>query len=107
MTPSPTRPDSPASLQRAPFLVCTNMKNGFQYARSFCLFILMSVKFGVYTLALTVAKTSSHYDGFAISVPARSLLLFDLAQQDENISDPKGPRGTRGNGEISEARFIL
>ena len=34
---------------------------------------------GVCTLALTVAKTSSHYDGFAISVPARSLLLFDLA----------------------------
>ena len=34
---------------------------------------------GVCTLALTVAKTSSHYDRFAISVPARSLLLFDLA----------------------------
>ena len=33
----------------------------------------------VCTLALTVAKTSSHYDRFAISVPARSLLLFDLA----------------------------
>ena len=32
----------------------------------------------VCTLALTVAKTSSHYDRFAISVPARSLLLFDL-----------------------------
>ena len=31
------------------------------------------------TLALTVTKTSSHYDRFAISVPARSLLLFDLA----------------------------
>ena len=23
------------------------------------------------------------------------------------ISGPKGPRGTRGNGDISEARFIL
>ena len=34
---------------------------------------------GVCTLALTVAKTSYHYDRFAISVPARSLLLFDLA----------------------------
>ena len=33
----------------------------------------------VCTLVLTVAKTSSHYDRFAISVPARSLLLFDLA----------------------------
>ena len=34
---------------------------------------------GVCTLALTVAKSSSHYDRFAIFVPARSLLLFDLA----------------------------
>ena len=34
---------------------------------------------GVCTLALTVAKTSSHYDCFAIFVPARFLLLFDLA----------------------------
>ena len=58
-------------------------------------------------LALTVAKTSSHYDRFAISVPARLLILFDLAQQDGNISDPKRPRGTRGNGDITEARFIL
>ena len=33
----------------------------------------------VCTLALTVVKTSSHYDRFAIFVPARSLLLFDLA----------------------------
>ena len=33
----------------------------------------------VCTLALTVAKTSSHYDRFAIFVPARSLLLFDFA----------------------------
>ena len=56
----------------------------------------------VCTLALTVAKTSSHYDRFAIFVPARSLLLFDLAQQDGNISGPKGPRGTTGNGHISE-----
>ena len=62
---------------------------------------------GVCTLALTVAKTSSHYDRFAISVPARSLLLFDLAQQDGNISGPKGPRGTRRIGDISEARFML
>ena len=62
---------------------------------------------GVCTLDLTVAKTSSHYDRFAISVPARSLLLFDLASQDGNIGGPKGPRGTRGNGDISEARFML
>ena len=34
---------------------------------------------GVCTLALTFAKTSSHYDRFANSVPARSLLLFDFA----------------------------
>ena len=34
---------------------------------------------GVCTLALTVAKTSSRYDQFAISAPARSLLLFELA----------------------------
>ena len=31
---------------------------------------------GVCTLALTVSKTSSHYDRFAIFVPARSLLGF-------------------------------
>ena len=36
-------------------------------------------KSDVCTLALTVTMTSSHYDRFAISVPARSLLLFDLA----------------------------
>ena len=40
---------------------------------------LMWGKSGVCTLAVTVTKTSSHYDRFAISVPARSLLLFDLA----------------------------
>ena len=34
---------------------------------------------GVCTLVLTVAETSTHYDRFAIFVPARSLLLFDLA----------------------------
>ena len=61
----------------------------------------------VCTLALIVAKTIPHYDRFAISFPARSLLLFDLAKQDGNISGPKGPQGTRGNGDISEARFIL
>ena len=62
---------------------------------------------GVCTLALNVAKTSSHYDRFAISVPARSLLLVDLAEQDGNISGPKGPLGTRENIDISEARFML
>ena len=62
---------------------------------------------GVCTLALTVAKTSSHYDRFAISVPARFLLLVDLAQRDGNIGDPKGPRGPRGIGDIPEARFML
>ena len=61
----------------------------------------------VCTLALTVAKTSSHYDRFAISVPARSLLLFDLAYQDGNISGPKGPRGTRGNEDVTETRFLF
>ena len=47
---------------------------------------------GVCTLALTVAKTAP-----ATIAPARSLLLFDLAEQDGNISGPKGPQGTRGN----------
>ena len=61
--------------------------------------------FDVCTLALNGAKISFHYDRFAISVPARSLLLFDLAQQDENKSGPKGQRDTRGTGEISEATF--
>ena len=59
----------------------------------------------VCTVALTVAKTSCHYDRFAISVPARSLLLFDLAQKDGKIRGPKGPRGTRGNG--SNPRHVL
>ena len=58
-------------------------------------------------VALTVAKTSSHYDRFMISVPAMSLVVIDLANQDGNISGPKGPRGTRGNEEVSEARFII
>ena len=62
---------------------------------------------GVCTLDLTVAKTSSHYDRFAISVPARSLFLFDLVQQKGNISGSKGPRDTRGNGDIFEALFML
>ena len=53
---------------------------------------------GVCTLALTVAKTSSHYDRFAISVPARSLLLFNLAYQDGNISGLKGPRAREEMG---------
>ena len=44
---------------------------------------------------------------FASFVPARSWLLFDLAQHDGNISGSKGPRGTGGNRDISEARFIL
>ena len=48
--------------------------NNFQYFP-----FLMWGRTGVCTLALTVTKTSSHYDRFAISVPARSLLLFDLA----------------------------
>ena len=47
---------------------------------------------GVCTLALTVAKTSSHYDRFAISVPARSLLLFDLARWEH-----KRPQGAAGH----------
>ena len=69
--------------------------------------IIMRGIFGVCTLALTFAKTSTHYDCFAISVPARSLLLFDLAYQDGIISGPKGPRVTNGNGDISETGFIL
>ena len=40
---------------------------------------------GVCTLALTVAKTSSSYDRFVIFVPARSLLLFDLAYRSVTI----------------------
>ena len=49
------------------------------------------VKYGVYTLALTDAKTIFNYDRFAISVPARSLLLFHVTSQYGNISGPKGP----------------
>ena len=60
----------------------------------------------VCTLALTVAKSRSHYDRFVISVPAGSLLMFELAFEDGNISGPKGSRGTRGIGDISEARFV-
>ena len=62
---------------------------------------------GVCTLAITVAKTSSHYDRFVISVPVRSLLLFDLALQDRNVSGPKGPLGTRRNGGISADQRML
>ena len=67
-------------------------------------------KSGVCTLALTVAKTSSNYDRFPMSVPARSLLLLELAlplQQDGKISGPKVPMGTRESGDISEAGFML
>ena len=63
--------------------------------------------YGVCMLALTVAKTCSHYDRFAISFPAKSLLLFDLAQQDGNISGPKGPQGTRGNGAYPTAKNLV
>ena len=38
---------------------------------------------------------------------ARSPSLFDLAQQNGNIAGTKGPRGNRGNGDISVVRFIL
>ena len=61
----------------------------------------------VCALAFNVAKTSSHYDRFAISVPTRYLLLFDLLYQDGKISGSKGPWGTRSIGVISDARFIL
>ena len=59
-------------------------------------------KCGVCTLALTVAKTSSDYDRFAISVTGRSLLVFDISEQDGNTSGPKPPRGTRRIGEMSQ-----
>ena len=48
-----------------------------------------------------------HHRRLAITVPARSSLLFDLAYHDGNIIGSKGPRGTTGNGDISEARCIL
>ena len=50
---------------------------------------------------------ASHHRRLAITVPARSSLQFDLAYQDGNIIGSKGPQGTRGNGDISEARCIL
>ena len=37
--------------------------------------------------------------------PHRRQDLFDLADQGRNISGSKGPRGTGGNGDISEANF--
>ena len=43
-------------------------------------------------------------DRFAISVPARSLLLCDIVYQDGNISGPKGPLDTRANGGTSEGQ---
>ena len=56
----------------------------------------------------TVAKTTSPYGTTSpYAAPARSFPLFDLALQDENISGSKGPRGTRRNGDMSEARFLL
>ena len=48
--------------------------------------------------------------------PCNSIKRFDLCPfhqknstylQPPNISGPKGPRGTRGNGDICEARFML
>ena len=62
---------------------------------------------GVCTLALTVAKPSSHYDRFAISVSDRSLLLFDLAWQDGKTSNTEGPRGARGNAAYPRAKIIV
>ena len=67
---------------------------------------LIWVIYSVCTLALTVAKTSSHYDRVAIYVPAMSLLLFDLARQNGNISGPEGLRGTRGAGTISDGQTL-
>ena len=74
--------------------------SSFSMAKNICRNVLYDMWgiSGVCTLALTVAKTSSHYDRFAISVPARSLLLFDLAQQDRNKSGPKGPRALEAMG---------
>ena len=37
----------------------------------------------------------------------KNKLLCDLASQDGNISSPKGQRGTKGKGDIFEARFKL
>ena len=48
---------------------------------------------------LNVGKTSSHYNRESIFLPARSLLMYDI-----NVL--KGPRGTRGNWDISGARFM-
>ena len=49
-------------------------------------------------------KDQLPFDRFAISVPARSLLLLALAYPDGNISGPKGPLDTRTNWGISEGQ---
>ena len=62
------------------FLTQKFIETEIEHGKNFQYFpFLMWGKSDVRTLALTVTKTSSHYDRSAISVPARSLLLFDLA----------------------------
>ena len=56
------------------------------------------VIFGLFTLALIFAKTSSDYDRFAICVPVRPRLAR------WNKTSPKGPRGISGNGGISKCQ---
>ena len=86
---------------RKKILPSVNVLQYFQYFPH-----LIWTIYGVCTLALTVEKTNSHNDRFAISVFARSLLLFDLALQDGEIGGPKGPRGTRGNRGISDGQKL-
>ena len=93
----PSHTTNTIKFDRIPFDPCNSIKR----------FDLCPFDQKISTYLLPLAKTISHYDRFAISVPARSLLLFDLAWQDGNMSRPKGPRGTRGNGDISEAHFML
>ena len=58
-------------------------------------------------LALPVAKINSQYDRFAISVPARSSAPLQSRLAKWERERPKGLRGIKGNGDITEARFTL
>ena len=61
----------------------------------------------VCTLALTVAKTSSHYDRIAIFVPTTFLLLFDFASHDRNIRGPKSPGALEEMGHIRGQKTLF
>ena len=62
-------------------------------------------RFGKNMAAEVLAKKwrNVSYDMWGIS----GVCPLALTEQDGNISGPKGPRGTRGNENITEARFML